>query len=84
MGFGARQVEQSLISAGLTSKDFAGLLIDENVHIDEDEWGEEGGKDFDKLYSLRYEEFIALNMMKIKKLEARIQELENAVAAQGE
>lgn len=84
MGFGARQVKEALKEAGLETKDFAGILIDKNVDIPEDEWGEEGGKHFDELYSLRYEEFIALNMMKIKKLEARIQELENAAAAQGE
>ena len=67
IGFGARQVEKSLKDAGLTNDDFAGIVRDENVDICEDEWGEKGGKHFDVLYSLKYEEFIALNTKMIQK-----------------
>lgn len=58
-GFIAQDIEQSLIVAGLSSKDFAGLCIDETS------------------YSLRYEEFIALNTYEIQKLKKRVIELEN-------
>lgn len=66
-GFGARQVEQSLLDAGLTTEDFAGVIIDKDVTIGADENGT--GKDihYDELYSLRYEEFIALNTLMIQK-----------------
>ena len=60
-GFIAQDVENALYSAGLTTKDFAGLCID------------------DTSYSLRYEEFIALNTAQIQKLKSRVSELENII-----
>jgi len=77
IGFGAQSVEKALLDSGLTTEDFAGLLIDENVDIGDDERISPDGKThFDKLYSLRYEEFIALNTMMIQKLQSRIKDLE--------
>lgn len=60
-GFIAQEIEKSLYEAGLTTKDFAGLCID------------------DVSYSLRYEEFIALNTSQIQKLKSRVSELEKQI-----
>jgi hypothetical protein len=79
IGFGARQVEKALHNAGLTNKDFSGLIRDENVTIQEDEWGEKGGKHFDVLYSLGYDEFIALNTKMIQKCLKEIEELKDQI-----
>jgi len=76
LGFGARAVENAIYTAGLSTEDFAGLLIDKDVDIGEDEiLSPDGATHFDELYSLRYEEFIALNTMMIKKLQREIKEL---------
>lgn len=61
LGFIAQDVESSLLSAGLTTMDFAGVCI---------------GNDENKTYGLRYEEFIALNTQQIQKLKSRVAELE--------
>ena len=74
MGFGARQVEEALTKAGLTTEQFAGVLKDNNVTISADEMGTEEDVHFDELYSLRYEEFIALNTMMIQKQAKQIEE----------
>ena len=80
LGFGAQSVERAILNAGLTTEEFAGVLIDYDVNIPEDERLDvEGNTHFDVLYSLRYEEFIALNTYMIKKLQNRITELENVV-----
>ena len=80
LGFGAQSIENALLESGLTTEDFAGILIDENVDIGKDEHISTDNKThFDKLYSLRYEEFIALNTMMIKKLIQRTNELEEEV-----
>lgn len=78
-GFGARQVEQSLLDAGLTTEDFAGVLKDKDVTICADENGT--GKDihYDELYSLRYEEFVSLNTLMIQKALKEIQEIKNKI-----
>lgn len=78
-GFGARQVEDALIKAGLTTEDFAGILIDKDVIISADENGT--GKDihYDELYSLRYEEFTSLNTLMIQKALKEIQEIKNKI-----
>lgn len=60
-GFIAQQVNDSLIAANLSASEFAGLCISKT-----DE-GEE--------WSLRYEEFIALNTWEIQKLKAEIKAL---------
>ena len=81
IGFGAQSVEKALSDSGLTTEDFAGILVDKNVDIGEDEHMSPDGKThFDKLYSLRYEEFIALNTMMIQKLQGKINDLERQLA----
>lgn len=65
IGLIAQDVEEALAEVGLTAKDFAGLVIGKNV-------------DDDSVYSLRYEEFIAMCIYKIQTLNARVAELEGA------
>ena len=77
LGFGAQSVEKALYNSGLNTEEFAGILVDKNVDIGEGEKLSPDGKThFDKLYSIRYEEFIALNTLMIQKLQKRISELE--------
>ena len=77
LGFGAQSVEKALYDSGLNTEEFAGILVDKNVDIGEGEKLSQDGKThFDKLYSIRYEEFIALNTLMIQKLQKRISELE--------
>ena len=66
VGFIAQDVEQAILDSGMTTMDYACVA----KYLKED--GEEYG------YALRYEEFIALAVLKIKKLEARIAALEGA------
>lgn len=66
-GFIAQDVADALNTANIDSKDFAGLVIFNQ--------GEE-----DELWTLRYEEFIALNTAAIQKLKSRVAELEDIVA----
>lgn len=87
IGFGARQVEQALLDAGLTTEQFAGVLKDTDVTISADEMGTEENVHYDELYSLRYEEFIALNTLMIQNqakeinlLKEQIKELQNQIA----
>lgn len=80
IGFGARQVEQALGQAGLTTEQFAGVLKDTDVTISADEAGTEEDIHYNELYSLRYEEFIALNTMMIQNLTKEIEELKSKVA----
>lgn len=79
IGFGARQVEESLTKAGLTTEQFAGVLKDTDVTISADEAGAEEDIHYDELYSLRYEEFIALNTMMIQKQTKLIEQLQNEI-----
>lgn len=79
MGFGARQVEQALIKSGLTTEQFAGVLKDKDVTIFADENGTDKDMHYDELYSLRYEEFIALNTMMIQKQAKEIENLKNRI-----
>lgn len=88
VGYGARQVEQALLDVGLTTEEFAGLVIQKDVTLDKDELGLDEDKHFDELYSLRYEEFGALYahmlqkaLKKIDKLEAEINKLKGGVAS---
>lgn len=77
IGFGAQTVEKALLNSGLTTNDFAGIVIDKDIDMGE-EWGlsPDNKTHFKELYSLRYEEFIALNTMMIQKLQKRIEDLE--------
>ena len=79
IGFGARQVEQALQNAGLTTEEFAGVLKDTDVTISSDEMGTEEDVHFDELYSLRYEEFIALNTLMIQKQSEEIKFLKEEI-----
>ena len=79
LGFGARQVEQALLDAGLTTEDFAGVLKDKDVTIYADENGTDEDIHYDELYSLRYEEFTSLNTLMIQKALKEIQEIKNKI-----
>ena len=78
LGFGAQSVEQALKDSGLNTEEFAGLIIQKDLDLPEDEIiTPDNQKHFDELYSLRYEEFIALNTMMIQKLQNEIKSLRN-------
>lgn len=80
IGFGARQVEEALRQAGLTNEQFAGVLKDTDVTISADEAGTKEDVHYDELYSLRYEEFIALNTKMIQEQAKEIEELKSRLA----
>lgn len=65
-GFIAQEVAEALDKVNIDSKDFAGLVIFNK--------GEENER-----WTLRYEEFIALNTAAIQKLKSRVAELEEKV-----
>ena len=79
IGFGARAVERALLNAGISTEEFAGVLIDRDVTICADEAGTLTDVHYDEMYSLRYEEFIALNTYMIQKLMKRVAELETYI-----
>lgn len=83
MGFGAQSIEKALLDSGLTTEEFAGILIGETKDMDAEMYGFPDGwiEEHDKLYSLRYEEFIALNTYMIKKLQNEIAELKAQLSA---
>ena len=66
-GFIAQEVEAALTAAGLTTKDFAAVCIADR------------GKETEE-WSLRYDEFVALNTREIQKLKTRIAELEKQLS----
>ena len=66
-GFIAQDVENAVLSLGLTTQDFAGVCYD----LDEN-----GNK---TRYGIRYEEFVSMNTWQIQQLKRRIGELEAAV-----
>ena len=66
IGFIAQEVNEAIINAGLTAKDFAGYCKIVS-----------GSK---ATYGLRYSEFIALNTYEIQKLKKRVKELEKKIA----
>lgn len=77
-GFISQEVEDAIIKSGLTTQDFAGFCKD----IKRDENGlpmldEDGNQMY--VYSLRYNEFIALNTHMIQKLQAENQELKERI-----
>ena len=79
-GFISQEVEDAIIESGLTTKDFAGFCKD----IKRDEYGspmldEDGNQMY--VYSLRYNEFIALNTHMIQKLRMENRELAEKVSA---
>ena len=81
-GFIAQDVEELINSIGITSEDFAPLIIDKIKEeiIDKDANGNERRKLVDTgevEYSLRYEEFIAPMVSVIQKQQEKINELES-------
>lgn len=70
-GFISQDIEESLDRLGMSTLDFAGFIKSPR-HDDE------GHQIEGYHYALRYEEFIALAVLKIKKLEQRIAALEGA------
>ena len=84
VGFISQDVESAMEKCGLTDLDFAGFCKDEKVRIIMDEDGNETEEpvldengDITYIYSLRYEEFIALNTFAIQKLWHEMEELKN-------
>lgn len=94
IGYIAQEVEDALLDSGLTTEQFGGICIETDVDFNMDydsEMTEEelaaGNIHYDKLYSLRYEEFIALNTHMIQKAlnlidaqQTKIDELETRIA----
>lgn len=90
-GFIAQEVENSLINSGLTTKDFAGIVVNDiSNYVRETTEDKDGNiidvpnseinylldKNIDKEYNLRYEEFIAIAIDQIQKLKKRVDILE--------
>lgn len=67
IGFIAQDVEMAIIESDLTNGDFAGLCISDPENSSSSS------------YTLRYEEFIALNTSQIQKLKSRVSELEKQI-----
>lgn len=83
-GFISQDVEESMYEVGITDKEFAGFCKDiKQVKVDENEstgevtfenvYDENGNPVYN--YSLRYEEFIALNTYMIQKQQSKIEAL---------
>lgn len=99
IGFIAQDVEDAMAQCGLTALDFAGFCKDTKTEVYWEE--DENGKKIEKerpivdadgnpeyIYSLRYEEFIALVTYatqklykKVDEMEARMEQLENRLVA---
>ena len=77
VGYAAQEVEEALIKSGLTTDEFAGVIKEKT---DREYWDEvyggipKGMEEYE--YSLRYEEFIALNTHMIQKAMDRLDKLE--------
>ena len=86
IGFISQDVEAAMKECGMTDLDFAGFCKDLDFIPTEDSNGnrkniqkyDENGKP-EYLYSLRYDEFIALNTHMIQKLYAKVAELEKSI-----
>lgn len=82
VGFIAQEVEQAILDSDLTTEQFGGIVIETDVTIDADfetDSDKDTSKHYDKLYSLRYEEFIALNTHMIQKQQQEIDDLKKQV-----
>lgn len=86
LGYIAQEVEDALAASGLTTEQFAGICIENDVTLDfdddtalTDEEREANKIHYDKLYSLRYEEFIALNTHMIQKAYSIIEEQQTKI-----
>ena len=82
VGFIAQDVEQAMSECGLTDLDFAGFCKDQKIdsklvdgeEVNEPILDENGNPEY--IYSLRYEEFIALNTYVIQELWKRVDAVE--------
>ena len=86
LGYIAQEVEDALTTSGLTTEQFAGICIEKDVTLDfeedsslTDEEREANKIHYDKLYSLRYEEFIALNTHMIQQAYKKIEEQQTEI-----
>lgn len=82
IGFIAQEVEEALLDSGLTTENFAGIVIERDVTMNpkydsnlSDEENKANEEQYDTLYSLRYEEFVALNTRMIQKLNQEIEQM---------
>ena len=82
VGFIAQEVEEALTASGLTTEQFAGLVIERDVTLNpnydsslSDEENAANETHYDTLYSLRYEEFISLLVKKVQSLQEQIDQL---------
>lgn len=75
-GYGARASERALLDANIPTEDFGGIIKEKDIWLDIDGQGE---KHYADIYSLRYEEFIALNSFAIKRNREVIKELQAQV-----
>lgn len=84
-GFISQDVEEALEKNGLSALDFAGFCKDQKTEIITDENGEEKEVPIEGeyIYSLRYEEFIALNTHMIQKLYSKVKSLEQKLRENG-
>ena len=81
-GMIAQEVEEALEASGLTTEQFGGIVIEEDVTLNPDydtnltdEENAANEEHYDKLYSLRYEEFIPLLIKKVQNLQKQINDL---------
>lgn len=84
-GFISQDVEKALEKNGLSALDFAGFCKDQKVEIvmGEDGKEKEVPVEGEYNYSLRYEEFIALNTHMIQKIYTKIENLEQKLRENG-
>lgn len=82
IGFIAQEVEEALLASGLTTEQFAGIIIEKDVNMNpdydsslSDEENAANEEHYDTLYSLRYEEFISLLVKKVQDLQNQINEM---------
>ena len=82
VGFVAQEIEEALTASGLTTEQFAGLVIERDVTLNpnynsslSDEENAANETHYDTLYSLRYEEFISLLVKKVQSLQEQIDQL---------
>lgn len=82
VGFIAQEVEEALLASGLTTEQFAGLVIEHDLTLNpnydtslSDEENAANETRYETLYSLRYEEFISLLVKKVQSLQEQINRL---------
>lgn len=86
VGFIAQEVEEALLASGLTTEQFAGLVIEHDLTLNpnydtslSDEENTANEQHYDVLYSLRYEEFISLLVKKVQSLQEQIYQLRHGL-----